>query len=362
MNDLRSPLEDRPYRPSAQTTPRLAQDDQSHDYEMTLFDRIRYSRWFPLGSVVAAVLIFSGIISYAYNQGSQTGVNATTPVVAADTAAYKEKPENPGGMDVPFQDAVVFDQLQGQSESKPEGDTIESLLPPPEQPVAANATAPVAEPTDAAKSATAVATAANEAKPAEAEADATTTTTTTTTTAPSADTIIKETPEAKPLAAETDPAAAPIASSSPEPKNLEAPTEIKTPEAVKKETPKPAEVIAAPTPKPIAKPAPVVASPKPIASPEPITAPTPAPAAVSSGAYRIQLGAFRDEAAARSAWGSVQKQFSQLSGVAPAFPRADLGAKGVFYRAQGTNLSKESADSLCRTINASKAGSCIVTH
>ena len=51
MNDLRSPLEDRPYRPAAQ-------DNLSHDYEMSLFDRIRYSRWFPLGSVFAAVLIF----------------------------------------------------------------------------------------------------------------------------------------------------------------------------------------------------------------------------------------------------------------------------------------------------------------
>ena len=353
MNDLRSPLEDRPYRPAQSgQTPRLAQDDASHDYEMSLFDRIRYSRWFPLGSVIAAVLIFSGIVSFAYTEGAQTGVNATTPVVAADTAAYKEKPANPGGMDVPFQDAVVFDQLQNQDQaSKPATDTIESLLPPPEQPVAANAPAvtevAAAEPTEAAKTATAVATATNEAKPAE--------------TAPAAgvtETIIKEAPEAKPLATETDPESAPIASSSAEPKNLEAPSEIKVPETAKKDVVKPAEVVAAP--KPVAKPAPVVAAPKPIASPEP--KPTAATAAVSSGTYRIQLGAFRDESAARSAWNSVKGQFSQLAGVTPAFPRADLGAKGVFYRAQGTNLSKESADSLCRTINASKAGSCIVTH
>lgn len=340
MNDLRSPLEDRPYRPS-QPSPRLAQDDASNDYEMSIFDRVRYSRWFPLGSVVAAVLVFSGLISFAYNQGAETGVNATTPVVTADGASYKEKPENPGGMDVPFQDAVVFDQLQGQ-EAKPGEDTIESLLPPPEQPVAsAPVETPVAETTEAAP-------AVAEAKPAETPAAA-----------PSATETIAQAPEAKPLA--NDPASTPIASSSAEPKNLEAPAApavIETPKAV--EAPKPVEKVA--EPRPVVK-APVASLP---VAPKPIASPTPAPAAASSnlasGNYRIQLGAFRDEAAARNAWSGVQKQFSQLSGVTPAFPRADLGAKGIFYRAQGTNLSKESADSLCRTINASKAGSCIVTH
>lgn len=359
MNDLRSPLEDRPYRPS-QPSPRLAQDDVSNDYEMSFIDRVRYSRWFPLGSVVAAVLIFSGIISYAYKQGTETGVNATTPVVSADAGSYKEKPENPGGMDVPFQDAVVFDQLQNQ-ENKTEGDTIESLLPPPEQPVASTpVTETPAEPTEATKTATAVATAANEAKTSETAAAPTTTAN-----AAAVTETINQAPEAKPLAAETDPASAPIVSSSAEPTNLEAPA-AKPVEPVKPEPkavePKTVEKLAAPKPveKSIAKPEPVIAAPKPIASPEPT--PAPAAAAVSSGAYRIQLGAFRDESAARNAWSAVQKQFSQLSGVTPAFPRADLGAKGIFYRAQGTNLSKESADSLCRTINASKAGSCIVTH
>lgn len=322
MNDLRSPLEDRPYRPSAQSSPRLAQDDLDPDYGMSFFDRIRYSRWFPLGSVVAAVLIFSGIVSYAYKQGAETGVNATTPVVTADSADYKEKPENPGGMDVPFQDAVVFDQLQDQS-NKISGDTIESLLPPPEQPVATQ------QPTEAEKTAAAVATASNEAVKNDAVKEE----------------VINQAPEAQPLPAETAPDSQPIPSSSAEPKNLEAPATAPATTT----PPAPAASIPAPAP---------VIAPPPAAAPKANVAP--AASAVSSGSYRIQLGAFRDESAARNAWAGVSKQFPQLSGVTPAFPRVDLGAKGIFYRTQGINLSKESADSLCRTINASKAGSCIV--
>jgi hypothetical protein len=88
-------------------------------------------------------------------------------------------------------------------------------------------------------------------------------------------------------------------------------------------------------------------------------APASAPATtkITGGDYRIQMGAFRDEAAARAAWGKFQKEFSsQLTSVTPAFPRADLGAKGTFYRVQGTNLSKASADELCRSLNAARTG------
>jgi hypothetical protein len=87
-----------------------------------------------LASVLAAVIVFSAIVSYAYKQGSQSGENATTPIITADSSdTVKEKPENPGGMEVPFQDAVVFDQLQKDTEGK---ETVENLLAPPEQPAA----------------------------------------------------------------------------------------------------------------------------------------------------------------------------------------------------------------------------------
>jgi hypothetical protein len=336
MNDLRSPSEDRPYRPASQS-PRLAQDDVDPEYGMSVFDRIRYSRWFPLASVFAAVLIFSGIVSYAYKQGSQTGVNATTPVVMADSKDYKEKPANPGGMDVPFQDAVVFDQLQNKGQTPTDGKT-ESLLPPPEQPVANGAAAPATTPaatetTTAAATATPVVPATTPAASAPAGSTTATPTPATNATTPAAPSTTATT-AAAPAPSMPVPATAPVAAATaPAEEEEEAPA----PAPVKKAAPAKKAVVAKATP--------AAAAPK-----------------AEAGTYRIQLGAFRDESAARSAWSKVAKQYSSLSGVTSAFPRADLGAKGVFYRAQGINLSKSSADSLCHTINANKAGSCIVTH
>jgi cell division septation protein DedD len=298
MNDLRSPLEDRPYR--ANTTRSDERVIATSEYYRTKFGRIRQSRWFPLGSVLAAVIVFSAIVSYAYKQGSQSGENATTPIIVADSSATVEKPENPGGMEVPFQDAVVFDQLQKDTEGK---ETVENLLAPPEQPAAATTATTTAETTTAPAAATTETPVAAE--------------TTTTTTTPT----VTETP------------AAPVT------------TSTTTTTAATTTTPAPA---TAPEVKKMTEVAPASA---------------PATTKITGGDYRIQMGAFRDEAAARAAWGKFQKEFSsQLTSVTPAFPRADLGAKGTFYRVQGINLSKASADELCRSLNAARAGSCMVVR
>ena len=318
MNDLRSPLEDRPYRPAT----RSLQDDRvisTPEYYRSKFDALRQSRWFPLASVAAAVIVFGGIISYAYDQGSQSGTNATTPIVQASNEDYKEKPANPGGMDVPFQDAVVFDQLGANTQQTASAQTVESLLPDAEKPVDTTTTASTAtDAKDAAKATkdqqtAAAATNAKEttlqqnaaditAATAETNTNATTTATTTTpseklTTASTAQSTAKSTDEIAKKMDEVAPASAPATTK------------------------------------------------------------------IQSGTYKIQLGAFRDETAAKAAWTKFQKEFnSQLSGVTPAFTKADLGAKGTFYRVQGVNLSKATADELCRSINSAKSGSCIVAR
>lgn len=55
--------------------------------------------------------------------------NAPPVVVEANNEAYKEKPEEAGGMDIPHQDKMVFD-------SGADGKTgqVERIMPPPEQP------------------------------------------------------------------------------------------------------------------------------------------------------------------------------------------------------------------------------------
>lgn len=303
MNDLRSPLEDRPFRPSPNRS-----DERviaTSEYYRTKFGSIRQSRWFPLASVIAAVLVFSGIVSYAYKQGSQSGANATTPIIEANADSIKQKPENPGGMEVPFQDAVVFDQLQ----KTPDGaatEKVENLLAPPEQPASTTAAT-----TTEAKTADATTPVQEEAPVTEEQ------------TAPlpaatsSTETIMVKTDE-KPATAKTETIKDVVA---------------KTAETKTEEVKKMAETAPAST--------------------------TPA-TKIQSGTYRIQMGAFRDEAAARAAWSKFQKEFSaQLANVTPDFPRADL-PKGTFYRVQGINLSKASADELCRHLNSARSGSCMV--
>jgi len=376
MNDLRSPMEDRPYRSTERQSARLDQDDATYstsEYYRTKFGSIRQSRWFPLASVFAAVLVFSGFISYAYKQGTQSGVNATTPVVEADKTDYKQKPANPGGMDVPFQDAVVFDQLQNKDQKTASGDKIESLLPPPEQPVAQTADAKAAAPatTEAPKTAEATsssttpatsqtATATNATPAADATKTAAATPATAQTNATPAapatteTTTIASAPEAKPVTTEAAaPADEPVTTTK---------TETTAPTASQKTVAKTktASTTAASTAATAAAAKSATAAvAKKMASVAPASAP--ANTKITSGAYRVQLGAFRDQNAAHAAWSKLQKEFSaQLSGVSAEFPRADLGTKGTFYRVQGVKLSKASADEICRTINSTKSGSCIV--
>jgi cell division septation protein DedD len=329
MNDLRSPLEDRPYRPAA---PQYSQQSYMIDANSSSFSSkfksLRQHRFFPLGSVITAVLIFGIVISYAYNQGSQSGVNATTPVVQASNEDYKSKPANPGGMDVPFQDAVVFDQLQSKQTANA-GNKVESLLPSPEQPAAATTTASTAAP---ANTNTAAATTNNNA--------ATTATAATTAAATTAATAEQDAPvnSASTTASASMEEGAPAAAATPA---TAASAEITKPAATK-----PAKTASTTTAKKMASIAPASTTPA---------------AKIESGSYRIQLGAFHDETAAKAAWNKLKGQYSsQLASVTPAFPKADLGAKGTFYRVQGVNLSKASADSICSRLNAVKSGSCIV--
>lgn len=83
-------------------------------------------------SLVALVVIgvFAGGLWFAYQQGlrhggSSTGV-ADIPLIRADERPTKVKPENPGGMEVPDRDKLIYTQKRA---------TVEHLLPPPEKPM-----------------------------------------------------------------------------------------------------------------------------------------------------------------------------------------------------------------------------------
>src|SRR5208282_2084023 len=100
--------------------------------------------------------------------------------------------------------------------------------------------------------------------------------------------------------------------------------------------------------------APASGAPMALASATPGTA---VAATSSAGGYAVQLTSQTNEAAVRS----LQARYpNQLGGREPILRRADLGSKGVYYRALvGPFASMEEAAGLCSSLKAA-GGSCIV--
>ena len=104
-----------------------------------------------------------------------------------------------------------------------------------------------------------------------------------------------------------------------------------------------------------------------MATPAPISEPTiphvteyagVAPNAVSrfvaTGSFQVQLSALRSEGAARSAWSTLQNTAPDLfQGATLDIQRADLGAKGVFYRLRiGSFADRDAAKGFCADVKA----------
>lgn len=75
---------------------------------------------------------------------------------------------------------------------------------------------------------------------------------------------------------------------------------------------------------------------------------------VAAGTYQVQLSALRSEDAAKSAWQSLQNTAPDLyDGADLDIQRADLGAKGVFYRLRiGSFADRDSAKGFCADVKA----------
>jgi hypothetical protein len=109
----------------------------------------------------------------------------------------------------------------------------------------------------------------------------------------------------------------------------------------------------------------------PAASPPPQAAPArtasvpraaqPEPAGNGNGQYAVQVSSQRSEADAQAAFRALQAKYpSQLGSRTPLIRRADLGAKGVYYRAMvGPFASGSEASELCQSLK-SAGGQCII--
>jgi hypothetical protein len=110
----------------------------------------------------------------------------------------------------------------------------------------------------------------------------------------------------------------------------------------------------------VAGPRTAVAHPVPLNKPVANETASAAPVA-SSGGYAVQLSSQGSEAEAQSSFRALQVKYPNLlGGREPIVRRADLGEKGIYYRAMvGPFASREQATDLCSNLKAA-GGSCIV--
>lgn len=254
-----------------------------------------------------ALVVFAGLVFYAYSWGTGEPEPEELPVVAAPSGVEKEPPAEPGGMEVRYQDSMVLNP-QNQQE-----DQIERLLPPPEEPQPRESLSETAE-------AVAEAPTAEESEQSAEEDAAPTDTSLSETSETMEETSVPPTPTP-----EVQDAASP-----PEP-DIETETVPEEPAEAQDSEPE-----AAP------------------AEEEPAPAQEAAPAAPASGGFMIQLASVSNRDAVQAEWSKLQQRHpQQLGNLELHIEEADLGDRGIFYRLQaGPVSSKESADSLCASLKA----------
>jgi SPOR domain len=112
-----------------------------------------------------------------------------------------------------------------------------------------------------------------------------------------------------------------------------------------------------------ARPRPAPAQPVPLNKPLASETASAAPAApvATGGSYAVQVSSQRSEEEAQSSFRDLQTKYPNLlGGRTPIIRRADLGAKGIFFRAMvGPFASADEATTLCSNLKAA-GGSCLV--
>lgn len=220
------------------------------------------------------------------------------PVVRADPTPTKVRPNDPGGMDVPDRDKLVYERLRGDGAEK----RVERLMAPAEAPI----TPPRAVESRPAQRPAPEAMARLPRVPTEAQVSA----------------AVK--PEPPPLVPK---ASAPEPEDSP-PSSADTAPEAPTAEAVAEPKPEP---------KPEAKPA-------------------------SASGYMIQIAAVRESEHAEAEWSRLQRQHGEtLRGLKLFVVRADLGDKGVFWRLRAGPFADEAAaKDRCAELAKRKVGCMVV--
>jgi hypothetical protein len=345
-------------------------------------ERTRFLRQgLPLLVLTMAIvgLVVLGWIAYKEGQGTDEG---EVPLIKAEAGPFKVKPKDPGGMEISNTDKGVYDIISNTDVPDEEAALqIERVVPMPEEPMAREEMNPLYEPEDTPLyqfegvgsveqegvpqivmpgeegQVPAVDLVPEDVSPSpeqHAEAMPDFATEAPKVVLPEEDEVAAITQDNK----ESDkyvpiPRRAPMSVKKIELEEAveEAPKEVKTTKQPEKKTSKEVEkkIAALPIPKSMQY--------KQKREAKKHTA------SVNSGGYKVQLGSYRSESQAKDGWKMLSRKFSRdLRTLDYNVEKANLGAKGVFYRLQAGPLSSDSkARSICKTLIAQKQG-CIVVN
>lgn len=274
-----------------------------------------------IGAVLALTLVvLAGIIFSTLTDRRSASVDIEKlPIVRADEEPYKVQPEQPGGLDIPNRDKLIYGRLRGQEQPG----RVERLIPAPERPMPPPLP-PRVETPDAAL-------------------------------APPA-----ATPDAGGATAALPPAPSgeeplPLPKPKPGTRGASAPTTAVSSPAASTPTTSAALTTSVSAPSP----APVAPAPPPASPPSAASAPKPPSA---GGGYRLQIAALPTEARATAEWGRISARHGDvLRGLKPEISRADLGERGVVYRLRvGPVASEQSARALCQSLSGRGIGCLVV--
>lgn len=350
-------FEQDPRIPQDPRVPMASEDDLVLDEEIP-YDRPTRSR-LPgvlIGLVIAAVLM-GGAFWWGYDLGQGGGNGVFPPLIQADRAPIKEAPAEPGGLQVPNQESLVFDGVTGDEDAV---GRVGVLATPPEEPLARLETQRIArlgeevEPTAAA------------VRVIDTDAGRTTAGATT-----------PELPPAPPPLAEEDLSAAPLRQTARTESLQIAPSDrVVAAEPLGQEplelSPEEQQIAAVSPPAAPRAALPERSGPErsgfetetaAVVAPEPkIPAVAAPPAVVATGAFRVQIGSYRTEAGALNGWKILRSEHETLlAGLKPTIVSADLGARGVFHRLQaGPLVDRGAANTLCNSLKARKQGCLVV--
>ena len=254
----------------------------------------------PLLIVIALLVLaaFGGVVWLAYQRGVQQGHAEVPRVIAAEQGPVKVPPASAGGTPTPYTGLKIYQQPAPSNEEEAAANATPAPTPTPTTNAAHAAPTPVPPPS----------------MPTEVQA---------------------ATPPLKVV---------PVPPVSPPP--------------TKSATAKPQVAMHAPQPDVSAAPATnPIAEPHATAPVEVETVPTaPVASTAPSGGGLLQIGSYKSEADANSAWTAYKaKHASLLGGVSPDVKQVDLGEKGTWYRLRIVAGDKGTAASLCEKLKAEGA-------